>query len=122
MSSTQQAPDFKGTMQTLEKSHFRLNVAPSPDEVRPPDVLRKALQRLLGLWEQRKEERRKKVEDAEKSRKSGKGGGDTTWKVLGTAWRKPRGGCLLSAEESAAAAAEAAAARGKDGEIFDCDA
>jgi hypothetical protein len=38
-----------GTKQELEKSYFRLTIAPQPHEVRPDAVLRKALARLVGM-------------------------------------------------------------------------
>lgn len=40
---------IKGTCQKLEKSYLRLTSAPDPVEVRPPAVLRRALERLLRL-------------------------------------------------------------------------
>jgi hypothetical protein len=39
----------RGTRQRLEKSYFRLTGKVEPDDVRPPEVLRKALARLVGL-------------------------------------------------------------------------
>jgi hypothetical protein len=36
-------------MQELEKSYFRLTAAPDPSVVRPEPVLRKALDRLVGM-------------------------------------------------------------------------
>ena len=39
----------QGTCQQLEKSYFRLTSAPDPSVVRPPAVLRRALDRLLRL-------------------------------------------------------------------------
>ena len=119
----------------MEKSHFRINVAPTPEEVRPPAVLRKAVRRLLMLWDKRKEEKKAASAAAEKERsarrqkaqnksegKDGKleagfGASSVSWDVCRTSWRKPCGGCLLSAEEAAAAEAEASAARGEEGEF-----
>ena len=40
---------LQGTCQQLEKSYFRLTSAPDPSVVRPPTVLRRALDRLLRL-------------------------------------------------------------------------
>jgi hypothetical protein len=36
-------------MQELEKSYFRLTAAPDPSVVRPEPVLRRALDRLVGM-------------------------------------------------------------------------
>ena len=43
------SPRAQGTCQQLEKSYFRLTSAPDPSVVRPPAVLRRALDRLLRL-------------------------------------------------------------------------
>lgn len=43
------ASTLKGTCKDVEKSYFRLTSAPDPSTVRPEPVLRKALQRLVGL-------------------------------------------------------------------------
>ena len=40
---------LQGTCPKLEKSYFRLTSAPDPSVVRPPTVLRRALDRLLRL-------------------------------------------------------------------------
>ena len=40
---------ISGTCKTLEKAYFRLTSAPDPSTVRPAQVLRKALSRLVGL-------------------------------------------------------------------------
>jgi hypothetical protein len=45
----------KGTQQELEKSYFRLTSAPAPHTVRPEAVLRRALDRLVHLLRQGKE-------------------------------------------------------------------
>jgi len=44
-----QCAGAQGTCQQLEKSYFRLTSAPDPSVVRPPTVLRRALDRLLRL-------------------------------------------------------------------------
>mmetsp|Transcript_22383 Transcript_22383/g.62057 ORF Transcript_22383/g.62057 Transcript_22383/m.62057 type:complete len:806 (-) Transcript_22383:370-2787(-) len=46
---------IQGTCQSLEKSYFRLTCAPDPSTVRPQPVLRKALDRLLRLLKEKKE-------------------------------------------------------------------
>jgi hypothetical protein len=38
----------QGTCQELEKEYFRLNEVPHTDTVRPPDILRKALEWQMG--------------------------------------------------------------------------
>jgi hypothetical protein len=43
----------RGTSTALEKSYFRLNAAPRPDQVRPPPVIASALARLVGIIAQR---------------------------------------------------------------------
>ncbi|CAL5222496.1 g4870 [Coccomyxa viridis] len=45
----------KGTMQELEKSYFRLTLAPDPSTVRPESVLRRAYERLVHLLRQGKQ-------------------------------------------------------------------
>lgn len=42
-------PPLQGTCQQLEKSYFRLTRAPDPSTVRPEPILRKALDRLVGM-------------------------------------------------------------------------
>jgi SAC3 family protein LENG8/THP3 len=42
--------DFKGTCYTLEKSYFRLTSDPDPSEVRPEEVLHKALELIIKKW------------------------------------------------------------------------
>lgn len=44
---------MRGTSTALEKSYFRLNAAPRPDQVRPPPVIASALARLVGIIAQR---------------------------------------------------------------------
>jgi len=46
---------IKGTCEALEKSYFRLTCAPDPATVRPEPVLRRALERLLRLISEKKE-------------------------------------------------------------------
>ena len=44
-----------GSSTALEKSYFRLTSAPDPATVRPPAVLRQALERLLSHWAEHRE-------------------------------------------------------------------
>jgi len=48
------AEPIVGTCENLEKSYFRLTSAPDPATVRPPHVLRKALDRALAMWREGK--------------------------------------------------------------------
>ena len=41
---------IQGTCYTLEKSYFRLTSAPDPSEVRPEEVLQKALDLIIKKW------------------------------------------------------------------------
>mmetsp|Transcript_15079 Transcript_15079/g.22449 ORF Transcript_15079/g.22449 Transcript_15079/m.22449 type:complete len:359 (-) Transcript_15079:36-1112(-) len=43
----------KGTSTELEKEYFRLTSAPDPSTVRPSLVLKKALERLISIWNRR---------------------------------------------------------------------
>ena len=45
----------KGRCTSLEKPYFRLTDAPNPDDVRPPEVLARALERLLRMWQSKRE-------------------------------------------------------------------
>lgn len=44
---------IRGTCQTLEKPYFRLTSAPDPADVRPEEVLQKALKLMSGKWKHR---------------------------------------------------------------------
>ena len=44
---------IKGTCQNIEKSYFRLTLAPDPSDVRPEEILSLALKMISKKWKNR---------------------------------------------------------------------